>query len=125
MDVLQDAIASCGMRLHEHRDLTEHLTPYFKCMLEAVRESKLPLQMKGVSLARLQAYEEDLAVRFDAVKQRYFAWGMFSAQNLFSNDALLNGALNGENLCQDQLEEVRFFSNLCPRKPHPFHLSQW
>jgi hypothetical protein len=104
---VQDAIASCGMRLQEHRDLTEHLTPYFKCMLEAVRESKLPLQMKGVSLARLQAYEEDLAVRFDAVKQRYFAWGMFSAQNLFSNDALLNGALNGENLCQDQLEEVR------------------
>jgi hypothetical protein len=94
------------MKLVEHKDLTEHLTPYFKCMLAAVRESKLPLQMKGVSMARLEAYEEDLAVRFDAVKQRHFAWGMFSAQNLFSNDALLNGALNGENLCQDQLEEV-------------------
>ena len=115
---MQDAIASCGMRLHEHRDLTEHLTPYFKCMLEAVRESKLPLQMKGVSMARLEAYEEDLAVRFDAVKQRYFAWGMFSAQNLFSNDALLNGALNGENLCQDQLEEVRCPFSCRIRAPH-------
>ena len=55
----------------------------------------------------LQAYEEDLVTRFDAVKQRAFAWGMFSAQNLFSSDALLNGATNDDGRCPDQIEEVR------------------
>ena len=45
--------------------------------------------------------------RFDAVKQRAFAWGMFSAQNLFSSDALLNGATNDDGRCPDQIEEVR------------------
>lgn len=103
--LLQDAIKTTGMKLCEYKDLTHHLTKYFQCMLEAVKESKLPLQMRGVSLARLEAYEEDLVVRFDAVKQRSFAWGMFSCQNLFSSDALLNGATYGDQ-CQDQMEEV-------------------
>jgi hypothetical protein len=60
----------------------------------------------------LQAYEEDLVTRFDAVKQRAFAWGMFSAQNLFSSDALLNGAMNAEGQCPDQMAEVRTCSLL-------------
>lgn len=101
----KEAIKTTGMKLCEYKDLTHHLTKYFQCMLEAVKESKLPLQMRGVSLARLEAYEEDLVVRFDAVKQRSFAWGMFSCQNLFSSDALLNGATYGTEQCQDQMEE--------------------
>lgn len=112
-DAVQDAIAATGMKLCEHQDLTSHLTPYFKCMLTAVKESKLPLQMKGVSMARLQAYEEDLVTRFDAVKQRAFAWGMFSAKNLFSSDALLNGAINAAGQCPDQIEEVRHLASCC------------
>lgn len=107
---MQEAIKTTGMKLCEYKDLTHHLTKYFQCMLEAVKESKLPLQMRGVSLARLEAYEEDLVIRFDAVKQRSFAWGMFSCQNLFSSDALLNGATYGEQ-CQDQMEEV---CHTCP-----------
>ena len=51
---VQDAIKTTGMKLTEYQDLTHHLTPYFKCMLAAVKESKLPLQMRGVSMARLQ-----------------------------------------------------------------------
>jgi hypothetical protein len=186
---VQDAIKTTGMKLMEYKDLTHHLTQYFKCMLAAVKESMLPLQLKGVSMARLQvrrvtwarahstlaacatlklaiesapprlthvssipyrnfcahassqsitsgrhvhrmctpactlaqphphplasvattlqAYEEDLVTRFDAVKQRAFAWGMFSAQNLFSSDALLNGAMNAEGQCPDSIAEVR------------------
>jgi hypothetical protein len=96
-----------GMGLVEHKDLTYHLTPFFKCMLAAVKESKLPLHMKGVSMARLQAYEEDLVTRFDAVKQRAFAWGMFSAKNLFSSDPLLSGAAYNDNQSADQAEDVR------------------
>ena len=46
-------------------------------------------------------------MRADAVKQRAFAWGMFSAQNLLSSDALLNGAVNAEGQCADQMAEVR------------------
>lgn len=106
------------MKLVQHKDLTHHLTRYFKCMLDVVKESKLPLQMKGVSMARLQAYEEDLVTRFDAVKQRAFAWGMFSAQNLFSSDALLNGALNSDGQNPDQLEEVRCQQCRCHGHTH-------
>ena len=109
---MQDAIKGAGMQLAEHRDFTQHLTPYFKCMLEAVKESKLPLQLKGVSMARLDAYEEDLVTRFDAVKQRAFAWGMFAARNLFSSDPLLSGSAAGEGQCPDQLAEVRVPSPL-------------
>lgn len=110
---VQEAIKTTGMKLCEYKDLTHHLTKYFQCMLDAVKESKLPLQMRGVSLARLEAYEEDLVIRFDAVKQRSFAWGMFSCQNMFSSDALLNGATYGTDQCPDQMEEV------CT---HPRHL---
>lgn len=78
---MQEAISKAGMKLVEYKDLTFHLTRYFECMLEAVKESKLPLQMKGVSQERLEAYEKDLVTRFDKVKTRAFAWGMFSAQN--------------------------------------------
>lgn len=45
------------MQLVEYRDLTHHLTQYFKCMLEAVKESKLVLQLRGVSMARLEVHQ--------------------------------------------------------------------
>ena len=51
---VQDAIRATGMKLVEYKDLTHHLTQYFKCMLAAVKESKLVLQLRGVSMARLQ-----------------------------------------------------------------------
>lgn len=75
----KDAIAEAGMRLVQYEDLTPHLTPYFKRMLDAVKGCRAEMESKGVDPCRLDAYEADLVTRFDSVKAGFFAWGAFSA----------------------------------------------
>lgn len=55
---MQEAIKATGMTLNRHEDLTHHLTTYFKRMLSVVKESRLPMMLKGVPVSRLDAYEE-------------------------------------------------------------------
>lgn len=78
---VQDAMTGAGMTIVEHKELTPHLTPYFKCMLDAVKDGKDTMLKQGVTQERLDAYEDDLSTRFERVKQGHFAWDMFCAKN--------------------------------------------
>lgn len=79
--IVQDAMTGAGMTIVEHKELTSHLTPYFKCMLDAVKDGKETMLKQGVTQERLDAYEDDLSTRFERVKQGHFAWDMFCAKN--------------------------------------------
>jgi cyclopropane fatty-acyl-phospholipid synthase-like methyltransferase len=72
----KDAAASAGLTMAEMNDLTPHLTPYFKLMLDVVKTQRAEMEKAGVAKDRLDAYETDLVTRFGKVENKEFYWGI-------------------------------------------------
>lgn len=73
-------LAAAGLQLEAHQDLSAHLSPCFRAMAAGLRGARDELLAAGVELARLDAYDVDLAARHQKVERGLLQWGAFVAR---------------------------------------------